>query len=136
MINKNLLRLWRHINNRRKKKYFALLLFTYCASFAELVTIGSIIPFLSVLTDPAELYSNPLVASLAGEFGIVYPNELVLPVVIMFGLVAVISGLIRLALLVFSNKTIFAIGHDISVSIYRKTLYQPYAIHIEKIVAN
>ena len=50
----------------------------------------------------------------------------------MFGLVAVISGLIRLALLVFSNKTIFAIGHDISVSIYRKTLYQPYAIHIEK----
>ena len=132
MINKNILRLWLHINKGRKKSILVLLCLTVCASFAELVTIGAIIPFLSVLTDPAELYSNPLVASVAGEFGISYPNELVLPVVIMFGLVAVISGLIRLALLVFSNKTIFAIGHDISVNIYRKTLYQPYATHIEK----
>lgn len=132
LINKSLIHLWQHIDNGRRRSLFAVLCLTVCASFAELVTIGAIIPFLSVLTDPSGLYSNPNVASVASIFGIASPNELVFPVVIMFGSVAVISGLIRMTLLVLSNKTIFAIGHDISVSIYRKTLYQPYATHIAK----
>ena len=132
MINKSLLRLWQHIDDGRRKSLLALLCLLVCASVAELVTIGAIIPFLSVLTDPAGFYSNPTVSSMAGSFGITDPDELIFPIVIMFGLAAVTSGVIRLALLIFSNKITFAIGHDLSVSMYRKTLYQPYATHISK----
>ena len=132
MINKNLLRLWQHIDYARRKSLLALLCLLVCASVAEVVTIGAIIPFLSVLTDPVGFYSNPTVGSMAGSFGITHPDELIFPMVIMFGLAAVTSGVIRLALLIFSNKITFAIGHDLSVSMYRKTLYQPYATHISK----
>lgn len=132
MINKNLLRLWQHIDYARRKSLLALLCLLVCASVAEVVTIGAIIPFLSVLTDPVGFYSNPTVGSMAGSFGITHPDELIFPMVIMFGLAAVTSGAIRLALLIFSNKITFAIGHDLSVSMYRKTLYQPYATHISK----
>lgn len=132
MINRSLLRLWQHIDGKRRKSLLVLLFLLICASFAEVVTIGSIIPFLSVLTDPAGFYSNPTVASIAGSFGITNPDELIFPIVVMFGLTALISGAIRLALLFFSNKITFAIGHDLSVNMYRKTLYQPYATHIGK----
>ena len=132
MINKSLLRLWQHIDYARRKSLLALLCLLVCASVAEVVTIGAIIPFLSVLTDPVGFYSNPTVGSMAGSFGITHPDELIFPMVIMFGLAAVTSGVIRLALLIFSNKITFAIGHDLSVSMYRKTLYQPYATHISK----
>ena len=132
MINESFLRLWRHIGYGRKKSLLALLCLLVCGSVAEVVTIGAIIPFLAVLTDPAGFYSNPIVESLAGSFGITDPDELIFPMVIMFGFAAVTSGMIRLALLVFSNNITFAIGHDLSVSMYRTTLYQPYATHIAK----
>jgi ATP-binding cassette, subfamily B, bacterial PglK len=132
LINKSLLRLWHHIDNGRRKSLFALLCLLACASLAEVVTIGAIIPFLSVLTDPVGFYLNPTVSSIASSFGITDPDALIFPLVIIFILAAVTSGGIRFCLLVFSNKIIFAIGHDLSVSMYRKTLYQPYATHIAK----
>ena len=104
LINKSLLRLWQHIDYARRKSLLALLCLLVCASVAEVVTIGAIIPFLSVLTDPVGFYSNPTVGSMAGSFGITHPDELIFPMVIMFGLAAVASGVIRLALLIFSNK--------------------------------
>ena len=131
MINKSLLHLWHHIDNRRKKSLLALLCLLICASFAEVVTIGAIIPFLSVLADPVGLYANPNVASIANNFGITDHDELILPIVIFFGLAALISGIIRLALLYFSNKITFAIGHDLSVNMYRKTCTN-HMPHIEK----
>ena len=132
MISKSLLRLWRHIPKDRRKSLIGLLCLLICASLAEVMTIGAIIPFLAVLTDPVEFYSNPIVESMAGGFGITDPDELIFPMVVMFGAAAALSGAIRFALLFFSNKITFAIGHDLSVNMYRNTLYQPYATHISK----
>lgn len=130
MINESLLRLWKHIDHRRRKSLLALLCLLACGSLAEVVTIGAIIPFLAALTDPVKLYSNPNIAPLAGSLGITDPYELILPVVIIFGLAALLSGIIRLMLLFFSNKIAFSIGHDLSVKMYNRSLFQPYATHI------
>jgi ATP-binding cassette, subfamily B, bacterial PglK len=42
------------------------------------------------------------------------------------------AGIIRLLLLWASTKLSFAMGSDISISIYKRSLYQPYAIHIAR----
>jgi ATP-binding cassette subfamily B protein len=96
------------------------------------VTIGAIIPFLAVLTDPVGLLSNPIVESIARSFQITAPEDLIVPISMMFGLAAITSGSIRFALLYFSAKISFAIGHDLSVGMYRRTLYQDYSTHIER----
>jgi ATP-binding cassette, subfamily B, bacterial PglK len=53
-----------------------------------------------------------------------------LPLSITFGLAALFAGAMRLLLLWASTRVSFATGADLSLNIYRRTLYQPYAVHI------
>ncbi len=57
------------------------------------------------------------------------PEQLLLPITIAFGVTALIAGAMRLLLLWASTRLSFATGADLSISIYRRTLYQPYAVH-------
>jgi ATP-binding cassette subfamily B protein len=54
---------------------------------------------------------------------------LLLPLTIVFSAAALIAGAMRLLLLWASTRLSFATGADLSISIYRRTLYQPYAVH-------
>jgi ATP-binding cassette subfamily B protein len=42
------------------------------------------------------------------------------------------AGVMRLLLLWASTRLSFAIGADLGISIYRRTLYQPYAVHVAR----
>jgi len=49
-----------------------------------------------------------------------------------FGLAALVAGSIRLLLIWSSTRLSFAAGADLSISIYSRTLYQPYAVHVAR----
>lgn len=132
MFNHSLICLWGHIDTVRQKSLFALLLLSVFASFVEVFTIGAIVPFLAVITNPEELYSFYFVASLSSKFGISEPSGLVIPIALGFGLAALLSGVVRLILLYYSNTVSFAIGHDLSVKMYKRNLHQPYPIHVAR----
>lgn len=55
-----------------------------------------------------------------------------LPLTITFGLAALVAGVMRLFMLWASTRLSFAIGADLSMKIYRHTLYQPYAVHVSR----
>ena len=57
------------------------------------------------------------------------PTDFLLILTIIFALAALISGAMRLLLLWASTRLSFATGADLSISIYRRTLYQPYSVH-------
>ncbi|NBB78306.1 MAG: ATP-binding cassette domain-containing protein [Verrucomicrobia bacterium] len=99
-------------------------------SLAEIVTIGAVVPFISLMARPEMAADYPLLQTLFSQLGWRNPDSLVLPMVITFiGIVAAATG-IRLLLIYASNKLVFAIGHDIGVKLYRVVLQQPYAFHI------
>jgi ABC-type multidrug transport system fused ATPase/permease subunit len=100
------------------------------ASFAEIISIGAVIPFLGVLANPEKIFSNPMVQRLGGIFNINTSIELLLPLTILFCLTTLFAGAIRLLLLRASTKLSFLVGADLSIGIYRKTLYQQYSVHI------
>jgi len=100
------------------------------ASFAEVVSIGAVLPFLGVLTSPDRIFDHPLTQPLINMFSLTNPNQLLLPLTIIFSIGALFSGVMRLVLLWAQTRLSFAIGADFSFSIYRRTLYQPYAVHI------
>ena len=58
-------------------------------------------------------------------------RELLFPLTIAF-VSALISGLMRFILLWAQTRLSNSIGSDLSVDMYRRTLYQPYAIHLER----
>ncbi len=122
-------RLWHHISPRRRGQFGLLLLLMLLASFAEILSIGAVLPFLGVLTEPERIYILPVVQPVIQALNLIEPKQLLLPLTVAFGVAALIAGAMRLLLLWASTRLSFATGADLSISIYRRTLYQPYAVH-------
>ena len=128
-ISSLLKRLWHHISPRRRGQFGLLLVLMLLASFAEILSIGSALPFLGVLTAPERVFLHPSVQPIIQAFDLTEPKQLLLPLTVAFGGAAIISGALRLLLLWASTRLSYAAGADLSLSIYRRTLYQPYSVH-------
>ena len=102
------------------------------ASFAEILSIGAVLPFLAVLTDPARIFKLSIAQPLIQTLGLTTPNQLLFPLTLAFGIAAIISGAMRLLLLWANTRLAFATGADLSINIYRRTLYQPYSVHVAR----
>ena len=125
-------RLWMHIEIRRRRQFILLLLLMIFSSFAEIISIGALLPFLSVLTSPDILHSQPLIQPLINILGLVSPEQLLIPLIIIFVITTLFAAAIRLLLLWSSSRLSFSTGADLSLDIYRRTLYQPYSVHISR----
>lgn len=125
-------RLWRHISRRRRCQFGLLLLLMILASLAEMLSIGTVLPFLAVLSAPGLIYEHPIAQPFIQAFGLASADQLLLPFALVFGLAALLAGCVRLFLLWASTRLSFAAGADLSVNIYRRTLYQPYMVHIAR----
>jgi ABC-type multidrug transport system fused ATPase/permease subunit len=123
-------RLWPHISARRRGQLVILFVLMVIASFAEVLTIGAIVPFLGVLIAPQKLLDNDFAQAVFSALSLSTPDELLLPITILFASLALFSGGARLALLWLQIRLGYSIGADLSLNIYRLTLYQPYAVHL------
>jgi ABC-type multidrug transport system fused ATPase/permease subunit len=128
-ISSLLKRLWHHISPSRRSQLMFLLGMMLLASFAEILSIGAILPFLGILTAPEHVFELPALQSIIHELRITKPTQLILPLTIAFGAAAILAGAMRLLLLWTSTKISYAAGADLSSSVYRRTLYQNYAVH-------
>jgi ATP-binding cassette subfamily B protein len=102
------------------------------STLAEVVSLGAVLPFLAVLTAPERALKYRLVAKAAHAFGIQSAAQLVLPLAIVFAVIAILAGAIRMAQLWASMRFTTTTGSEISVEVYRRTLYQPYSVHVAR----
>ncbi|WP_368646588.1 ABC transporter ATP-binding protein [Castellaniella ginsengisoli] len=123
---------WKHLSNQRKRQFVALLFLIVLASFAEVLSLGAVLPFLGVIAQPDKVFAHPAIQPLLGLLGIEAPHELLLPMTVIFIVAALLAGAVRLLLLRFSTKLSYGMGADFSHDIYRHTLYQPYAVHLAR----
>jgi ABC-type bacteriocin/lantibiotic exporter with double-glycine peptidase domain len=124
--------LWGFFSSRRQFQFKLLFVLMVVASSTEVLSIGAILPFLGVLTNPDRIYESSIAKPLIEILNINASSELVIPVTVIFCTVVFISAAIRLLLLWASSKLTYIIGADLNSDIYRKTLYQPYTEHIKK----
>jgi len=127
-----LLRLWRHLNHRRRQQFYGVLGLMVASAMAEIVSLGALLPFLGVLASPERVFNHPIVADMAVRWGIMSAEQLVLPFTVAFATVAVVAGAIRLLLLWATTRLSFAAGADLGIEVYRRTLYQPYSVHVAR----
>ena len=125
-------RLWGHISSRRRGQFALLLGLTALSSLAEVVSLGAVLPFIGILTQPEKVFASPLLAGVVQALGIKSGAELVLPLTIGFASAALVAGALRLLLLWVSIRLGSVIGSDLSIEVYRRTLYQPYSVHIAR----
>ncbi len=131
-ISQLLQRLWHHISLRRRWQFGILFVLMMLSSIAEILSIGSVLPFLSILMDPDRVFAHPRSQPIIQALAITEPNQLLMPLTFAFGLAALIAGAMRFLLVWASTRLSFAAGADLSTNIYRRTLYQPYAVHVAR----
>jgi ABC-type multidrug transport system fused ATPase/permease subunit len=124
--------LWGHLSRRRRRQLAVALVLMLLSSLAEVVSLAAVLPFLAVLTNPATLWSHPLVQQWAPMLGIRSAQELLLPITLAFAAAAIGAGAIRLLTLWLNGRLSAAIGSDLSCEAYRRTLYQPYAVQVAR----
>ena len=130
---KNLLiRLWHHISLRRQRQFILLTCLMLVSAIAEVVSLGAVLPFLGILVAPDRLFSRTEVSYLAQAWGITSADQLVLPLTFAFAAAALFAGALRILLLWVSTRLACASGADLSMEVYRRTLYQPYSVHVAR----
>jgi ABC-type multidrug transport system fused ATPase/permease subunit len=127
-----LVRLWHHLSRRRRRQFGLLMGLMLVSAFAEVVSLGAVLPFLGILVAPDKVFSHPIVADVALAWGITSADQLVLPLTIAFCVAALLAGTIRILLLWASTRLAFASGADLGIKVYRRTLYQPYRVHLAR----
>lgn len=125
-------RLWCQFSSRRRKQCGLLLVLMILSSFAEVVSIGAVFPFLGVLTTPESILGYPAFKPFIDLIQVTRPEDLLLPVTIIFIAAVTLAAVIRLCLLWASTRLSFAMGADLSLDIYRRTLFQPYSVHLSR----
>ncbi|MBU0482007.1 MAG: ABC transporter ATP-binding protein/permease [Proteobacteria bacterium] len=104
----------------------------FAAAISEMISLSAVFPFLSVLTSPDRVLKYPVAKDFALRFGIVTPEQLVLVFTVIFATAAFLAGSVRLLQLWVNTRFAFAVGHDLSAEVYRRTLYQPYHVHLAR----
>ena len=128
----NLKRLWVHLSKRRQKQFGLLLILMIVSSISEVISLGAVLPFLGVLTAPEQIFQHQYMQPLISALDITKPNQLILPMTIIFVIAVLLAGIARLTLLYAATRLSFATGADLSINIYRRTLYQNYAVHVAR----
>ena len=127
-----LVRIFHHISARRRLQFWALLGLTLISSLAEVVSLSSVVPFIGILTQPEKVFSAPYIAQFVATYGFKTASDLVLPLTVLFAATAIFAGGVRLLLLWVSIRLANSTGADLSTEVYRRTLYQPYQVHVAR----
>ena len=124
--------LWRHLTRRRQRQLTLLLGLMVVSAFAEVVSLGAVVPFLGVLIAPDRVFNHPLVMGVAQSWGVTSDDQLLLPLTLMFVTASLVAGAIRMMLLWASTRIAFSAGADLGIDVYRRTLYQPFHVHVAR----
>lgn len=125
-------KLWRLLSAKRRREMSYLLLLMMLVSIFEVISIGSIIPFIGVITNLEQFSKTQIAGILIKLFHVSDVSNLIIICSWLFGLAALFNGLLRITLLRINTKISFGIAADLSSEVLSKSLYQPYAVQINR----
>jgi ABC-type multidrug transport system fused ATPase/permease subunit len=99
-------------------------------ALAEISTLGALLPFLALVADTEKATSYPILQKVLTILGWGTQQEILLPVTLLFIAITLGAGLVRLILSWAVQQFVFQLGHDLSVEVYQRMLYQPYLYHV------
>ena len=126
-----LLGIWNKLSLRRRLQLAVVIIVMLLSGAAELISLGVVLPFLAVISEPEQL-NQPLLKNLAYRVGVFEANNLLLPITIAFVITVIMASTVRLLNLWLNLRLAAAVGSDLSCEAYKRTLYQPYEVHLRQ----
>lgn len=128
-----ILHLYSILSSRRKRQYFYLILITILSAISELISLGSVFPFLHVISNP-ETLNDP--NSTAYKFLSFFPEFLrsqgIFLLGAVFGLAALLAGIVRSFSIWFGAHLSFKTGVDLNKILISKFLNEEYLVQISR----
>lgn len=124
--------LWGHIQPRRRWQLGLLVSLMLLSSLAELLTVASLVPFLLAMSDPTGLWRLPWLRGAAEALGFNSPAQLILPIGLLLMMAGLMSAAVRATNLYVNAHLSALIASDLGVEGYRRTLEQPYGVHLQR----
>jgi ATP-binding cassette, subfamily B, bacterial PglK len=131
-IYKTLKRLLNYVSFKRKIQFLYLVFLTIISSFAEIISIGSVYPFIKTITEPNKIFLDKNYSYILEFLNITTTKELITTSCIFFAILAIFAGLIRVLLTYINLRLAMAVSSDLYLMVYSKILKQPYSYHISK----
>ncbi|WP_241537536.1 ABC transporter ATP-binding protein [Cyanobacterium aponinum] len=128
--------LWTYLPKNRQGQMFLLLVLMLLSSLGEMVSVGSIFPFLSAFNNPENILADRKLKPIFDFFSIETSIELITVLAIGFIVTVIIANGMRLITVHFRIRFASAVGADISNQIYNKTLKQSYTFHVSQNSSN
>jgi ATP-binding cassette, subfamily B, bacterial PglK len=127
-----LLGIWGYLSRRRRLQLGLLLLVMLASGVAELLSLGSVLPFIAILSDPERLWQQQIIQEMSLRLGFTSASQLLLPAVFIFASASILAALVRLSNLWLNGRLAASVGSDLSCEAYKRTLYQPYSVHVQR----
>ena len=108
-----LLQIFKYLSPKRRAQICILLILMVGSAVSELVSLGAVMPFLSVLAEPKNLLSLEWLSNMSVFARISSADQMILVVTILFVLASIISALIRLMTLRYGFYLSASIGSDL-----------------------
>jgi ATP-binding cassette, subfamily B, bacterial PglK len=124
--------LWVLMSKKLKFQFIQLLILVVLGGFAEVVSLGAVIPFLAIIINPSEAADISLVSWAIDFFKLDIVNGNYGQLMIIFSIIVIFATVIRYLLIYVTFKFNYGLGHEIGVGIYKKALFEPYSNHISR----
>jgi len=125
-------RVLRAVPGARRRDFARLCALMIAGAVAELVSIGAVLPFLSVLADPSSADRMGIVARAFEAVGADRLDERTLAAAALFAAAAIVAGVVRIWLLWDMQGFMYRFAHLLSVEVHRRMLYQEYGYHVSQ----
>jgi ABC-type multidrug transport system fused ATPase/permease subunit len=122
-------RLWAQFSARRRGQLFLVLGAMLAGAFAEVLSLGALVPFLAAMANPQKVMSLPYVEPVLIALGLAGQGDLLVVLTVLFSIAVILSAVFRIVLNWATNQYGFLIGHDLGMKLYERVLYQPYRWH-------
>lgn len=124
-------RVWRLLTSDERRSALRVLPLLVLSALVEVVGVAAVIPFLTVLTDPAALASLPLLGTLAS----VVPSDELIGLRwtgVLLALLLLAANALLIATTWWLYRFSWGLNHSISARLLRHYLSQPYVFVLER----
>ena len=106
------------------------------AAVSELVTIGSMVPFITIATNPNTILEKIDTYQYLSSLTFITSENILVLSSIAVGLIAISSSLLRILTSWVINRYVFSLGYEISTTLYENILNKPFSFHIKNNSSN
>jgi ABC-type multidrug transport system fused ATPase/permease subunit len=122
-----LIQLYRTMSRARRGQLALTMAVMLMGAAAELVTVGALIPFLALVASPGGGAGWRPAAALLERFG-----DPVAAAAVLLAAAALAAALMRVWLVVATQRFVTGLGHDLSTGMFARTLRQPYEAFLRR----